>query len=329
MPKKAASKPVTTFRQCGNIKSRKHPDVQCTCPAVQGDFCARHVKNPTRFQKKYKSSDSDAEGTQESDQYTAAKRLQRWWKWHGNIRLFCVQGPAYANPALAENDTDIFTLDSVEKIPHLYRWSYADQHKHIWLFDIRSLHMTYTEQAGEHVLNPYTREPLGGRSELSFHSRCQWLRDRKYCLTHMSNDTLTPEQIWHQTILDVILKYDMLGYHMCIPWIEEMHILQLQAMYIELWELWFYKLALQPTTKEQVVPGWRTGERPLFKISPTHIRNFVEKKWWQRTIVELLGRFVSSAREKEHRILGALYGMTAFAIVSPRVRAQYPWLVGV
>ncbi len=66
----------------------------------------------------------------------------------------------------------------------------------------------------------------------------------------------------------------------------------------------------------------------MFKISPTHIQNFIETKWWQRMLVELLERFVSSAREKEHRILGALYGMTAFAIVSPRVRAQYPWLVG-
>ena len=325
MSKKVAIKPMTTFRQCGNIKSRKHPDVQCPCPAVQGDFCARHVKNPTRFQRISRHSD---EPIQESLQTNTSVKLQRWWRWYGGIRLFCLQGPAYADHSLAENDTDIFTLDSTAKIPPLYRWSYADSHKHIWLFDIRSLHMTHVEQSGEQLLNPYTREPLGIRSELSFQSRCQWLRDRKYCLTHISDDRLTPEQIWHQTILDMILKYDMLGYHIRIPWVEEMHLFQLQAMYIELWELWFYKLSLQPTTKELVVPGWRSGENLLFKIPPTHIQVHSEKKWWQRIIVELLERLVSSALTKEHKILGALYGMTAFAIVSPHVRVHYPWLVG-
>lgn len=327
MPKKAAVKSMTTFRQCGNIKSRKHPDVQCPCPAVQGDFCARHVKNPTRFQRGMKHSDSQ-ESIDISIKTSAARRIQTWWKVYAGIRHFCLQGPAYTDHSLAENDSDIFTLDSTEKIPHLYRWSYADIHKHIWLFDIRSLYMTHAEQSGGQVLNPYTREPLGNRPELSFHSRCQWLRDRKYCLTHISNDVFTPEQLWHQMILDVILKYDMLGYHMCVPWIERLQIQQLQGVYIEMWELWFYRLALDPAVKEQVVPGWRSGDRLLFKIPPAQIQNHTEKKWWQKIILELLERLVSSAHAKEHKILGALYGMTALAIVSPHVRIQYPWLVG-
>jgi hypothetical protein len=187
--------------------------------------------------------------------------------------------------------------------------------------------MSHTEQTVESIINPYTREALPKLAEFSFHSRCQWLRDRKYCLTHCFDTALTPEQIWHQTLLDIILKYDMLGYHICIHWLEELHILQLQSMYIELWELWLYRLALQPSIKEQVVPGWRSVERPLFKISPTHIQVHPEKKFWQRTILELMDRLVTSAQSKDHKILGALYGMTAFAIVSPRVRTHYPWLV--
>ncbi len=326
MPKKKHTTIETTFRQCANSKSRKHPDVQCPCPAVQGDYCARHVKNPVRFKKIGVISESN-ENLIRILQIDAVKKLQRWWRVVTGLHSFFTQGPAYSNPSLAENDTELFTFEPCETIPKLYRWSYADKHKHIWLFDIRSLHMSRMEQSDSQLINPYTREPFTKLTELSFYSRCQWLRDRKYYLTHISDETLTPEQIWHQTILDVILKYDMLGYHICIPWVEELHLFQLQAMYIELWELWFYKLALQPAIKELVVPGWRSIERPLFKILPTHIQVHSEKKWWQRILVELMARLVSSAHEKEHKILGALYGMTAFAIVSPRVRIHYPWLV--
>lgn len=325
MPKKPIVKTVIPFRQCSNRKSRNHPDVQCPCPAVQGDFCARHVKNPCRFQRIGTHSESKPD-TLQTDRVST---IQRWWRLRAGIQQYCLQGPAYQDHSIAENDTEIFTFESTMTIPRLYRWSYADMHKHIWLFDIRSLHKIHVEQSGDLLLNPYTREPLGTHSEHSFHLRCQWLRDRKYCLLHMTNDTLTPEQLWHQKILDVILKYDILGYHICIPWIHDLHIRQLQGMYGELWELWFYRLSLQPMVKEQIIPNWNHADHLLFKVSPAQIHLHIEKRWWQRVIIELLERLVSSAHMKEHKILGALYGMTAFAIVSPNVRTHYPWLIDV
>lgn len=326
MPKKKVAKEVLPFRQCANCKSRKHPDVQCPCPAVQGDFCARHVKNPVRFQKARIQSDSQM-NLSTLIPTESATRIQRWWKFLVGIRKFIYQGPAHTDVSLAENTTELFSFESTATIPKLYRWSYADAHKHIWLFDIRSLTMTHAEQQTETITNPYTRDAFSSQAEVSFHSRCQWLRDRKYCLTHISNEALTPDQIWHQTILDMILKYDVLGYHICVSWIEELHLFQLQNMYMELWDLWFTRLSQQPSIKELVVPGWRSIERPLFKVPPTLLQVHSEKKWWQRILVELLERFVSSAHTKEHKIIGALYGMTALAIVSPRVRVHYPWLV--
>lgn len=326
MPKKIIKQSSLAFRQCANRKSRNHPDVQCPCPAVQGDYCARHVKHPVRFQPIVKHSESDLNLDQMSRDESAG-RIQRWWRVWVGIRKFFIQGPAHTDCSLAENTTELFSFDDTQSIPSLYRWSYADDNKHIWLFDIRSLHMSHTEQTTGSILNPYTRDPLSKLAELSFHSRCKWLRDRKYCLTHCFDTALTPEQIWHQTILDMILKYDMLGYHICIPWFEELHILQLQNMYMELWDLWFYRLTLQANVKEQVVPGWRSADHLLFKVPPSHIHIHPEKRYWQRIILELMDRLVSSAAAKEHKILGALYGMTAFAIVSPHVRNHYPWLV--
>jgi hypothetical protein len=311
-----------TIRTCANIRSRKHPDVQCTCPATQGDFCARHYKNPTRFRKGTPSSPIET-GSKEN----SATKIQRWVRKMAGFLRFRRQGPGSCFPELAENQTDIYSLDAVSSIPGLYRWSYADTKNHIWLFDIRSLSMAYAQSETKVLLNPYTRDPIPAKKEESFQQRCNWLREKKYCIVHTTEAELSPEQLWHQRMLDVTMKYDALGYHTCLNWFEELSIFQLYGFYSELWELWFYRLNLPTAVKNQVVPNWNLAEAPLFRWSPLETRGRLEKRWWQKTMLDLLDRLVSSAQLKEHKILGALYGMTAFAIISTRVRTHYPWLV--
>jgi hypothetical protein len=320
--KKTVKVESETVRFCSNIRSRKHPDARCIYPATQGEFCARHFKNPTRFQEKhaleYKNSPSHLK---------AIQKIQKWWKKTVGYLRFSRQGPATNIPEISENKTDIYSLEPINSIPLLYRWSYIDKNKHIWLFDVRSLNMTRAQDGRELLLNPYTREPFSEKNGLHFQERCSWLRAKKYCTVHSENIDLSPDQLWHQKILDVTIKYDMLGYHTCLSWFEELSIRQLASFYLELWELWFYRLQLSTTVKKQVIPNWNKPDVLLFKWSPSEILNRTDKKWWQKTILDLLDRFVSSAELKEHRILGALYGMTSFAIVSQRVRQQYPWLV--
>jgi len=327
MPKKKTNgvkKQVETIRLCANIRSRKHPDVRCPCHATHGEFCTRHYKNPTRFQEKNVIENSPIPT---HNQTIVVSKLQRWWKQSiGYIRFF-KQGPATNVPSVAENETDIYSLDPTASIPLLYRWSYADSKKHIWLFDIRSLSMTRVQNTYETLLNPYTREKIPDQSERNFQERCAWLREKKYCLVHSTNTELTPDQLWHQKILDVTMKYDMLGYHTCLHWFEELNLRQLAGFYTELWELWFIRLQLNHAVKHQVVPNWNRNDSQLFRWSPLELLTRSDKRWWQRVVLELMERLVSSAELKEHRVLGALYGMTAFAIVSQRVRQYYPWLV--
>jgi hypothetical protein len=325
MAKKKLSKTVSiTIRSCANIRSRKHPDVQCPCAATHGDFCTRHYKNPIRYQQT-----PPLETTLSYSQILLVQKIQRWWKFRIGFLRFARQGPAANKTDVAENQTDIFSLEPTSTIPLLYRWSYADTSKHIWLFDVRSLSMIRAQDARGILLNPYTRDPFLPAAESKYQTRCTWLRSKKYCLMHSQDTELTVDQLWHQRILDVTMKYDMLGYHTCLNWFEELSVRQLASFYLELWELWFYRLQLNTNIKKQVVPNWNTPESLLFKWKPTEILNRNDLKWWQRSVLELLDRLVSSAELKEHRILGALYGMTAFALISPNVRNHYPWLVEV
>lgn len=323
MAKKSSKSETVTVRQCSNIRSKKHPDVRCTLTASQGDFCTRHSKNPTRFQEKHALIDNIS-----FIQLQSIPKIQKWWRLYSGFLRFSRQGPAANQPTITENQTDVYTLESTSLIPQLYRWSYADAKKHVWIFDVRSISMMRTEDTREQLSNPYTRDIIDGAPLKQFHDRCTWLRERKYCLVHTADTTdMTPEQLWHQKILDVTMKYDVLGYHTCLNWFEELPIQKLALFYTELWELWFYRLQLSNIVKNQVVPNWNKKETLLFKWSPNELKNRGDKTWWQKTVLELLNKLVSSAQLKEHKTLGALYGITGFAIVSPRVREHYPWLV--
>lgn len=310
----------TDIRLCANIRSKRYPDVRCTLAATNGEFCARHTKKPVRFQEKLNKNITE---TNIIGKEILTRKIQKMWRQYVLRHRIRNQGIGTAFPHLSENNTEIYTLESIESIPQLYRWSYKDDKQHIWTFDIRSLHTMRLQDSRE---NPYTREPFTEKAESHFKERTKWLLKRKFCLFYTSTEELTPEQQWHQKTLDVTIKYDMLGYYMCIHWFDELSDKQFLQIYIELWELWNFRLQLSSSLKRAVVPNWNKEESLLFKWLPTEIKKHREKKWWQKIILDIYDRLVSG-ETKESRSMGALYGMTALAIVSPSVRTHYSWLV--
>lgn len=321
MKQKKASKSSIPIRQCANVKSKKHPDVRCKYSASEGDFCSRHSKNPHRFQE-----DNTLIHGNSNKQKKAASKIQKLWRKQIGLLRFRRQGPITLIPEFSENKSDICTLDLVTSIPLMYRWSYADANKHGWLFDIRSLSMMRSNDTNNTISNPYTRENIPLKAIASFLERCQQLRNQKYCLIHINEIDLTPEQLWYQTVLDVSMKYDAIGYHISLNWLNNLAANECYVLYCELYDLWCYRLQLPKALKNNVVPDWNNQVNPLFKWVPSEVYNKRDKLWWQKNILSLLDRLVS-AKEKEHRSLGALYGMTAFALASQPVREAYPWLV--
>lgn len=322
MPKKISDVPIVPVRQCSNIKSKKHPDVQCPFTASDGDFCSRHSKNPLRFQEK-----SSLKNNYSNKQKQSAQKIQSMWKKRVGFLRRKRQGPSVNCPEISNNNTDICTLEDVSSIPLLYRWGYIDSKRHIWSFDIRSLSMLYSQDTSSILLNPYTRENLNLVDQENFQKRCAQLRSHKYCLVHTNTIDLTENQLWHQTLLDTCMKYDMLGYHISLDWFNKLSTVDCYTFYCELWELWSYRLQLSTSMKNKVVVHWNNEETLLFKWIPAEIKHRRNLKWWQKNLLDILNRFVS-APLKEHRTLGALYTMTAFAITSSSVREAYPWLVG-
>ena len=323
MPKRPLKS--SEVRLCANIKSRKHPDARCPLSASQGDFCARHSKRPCRFQEKSPLIVAERPKYSRIDEDSSVLIQKIWRGWSVRNRIL-KQGPATDSPWLAHNSTDVYSLESVDKIPTLYRWSITDSKSHIWLFDIRTIAMLQQEETEAHkvLMNPYTREPFANDTILHYQKRMEWLRSKKYCVLHVKDDQLTPEQEWHQRILDVFLKIDMLGYYTCLKWFEDMSIRQLCKFYYELFELWYFRLGLTAEQKTNICPEWKTI---LFTQNPIDIFTKKELKIVQAILLDTIENLVTKASQKENRALGAMYVMTAFALTSADVAEHYDWLI--
>jgi len=304
----------TVFRKCRNIKSRANPDTQCPYGTVNGEYCSRHYKNPHPFTPPIKISQK----TYTRSEHQGAKKIQAFWRVQAPLRHYRVQGPAANSVGLATNDTELYTLEPTTSIPAIYRMSFSDARKNIWLFDLRTL--VHSMGTGFPSHNPYTRDELTEDAKARLHARIAWLRSRKYPILHTSTDVLTEEQLWNQAVLDIFLQIEALGFYVSCDWYHQMTTADHSNFYKKLHDLWEYRLGLTRADKEKIVPG-----PTPFRYDPTE-PIIKTKTWWKKKNLQLIKAFISGGHDKEQRKLGAMYSLMALVQVSRAAEEALPWI---
>ncbi len=311
-----------SVRICANIKSRRHPDKQCEQAASHGDFCFRHWKRPHRYVPLLESQPKRLTRQSVRD----VNKLCLWWKKVAPLRKFLCQGPAANDASLAHNDSEVYSMEPVKQIPGLYFFSYADNHKNIWAFDIRSL--SHLMASGRPLTNPYTREPLSEPVTEKLRSRITWLRNRKYPLLYVQGEVLTPEQHWNQKVLDLFMKMESLGYLSASSWFEQLNLKENKFFYKALYDLWTFRLGLTSHEKESIVPRSSRMEGKLFKHPPEFLmgKNH-DIRWWQKVNLNTMNSLLTRSPDKSKQALGALYILMALVQVSDDAAEAYPWIL--
>ncbi len=310
------------FRKCANVKSKRHPDVQCSNIAIDGDFCAKHCKRPHRY-----VASPELRFTYTTRQYTlSARAIQKWWRLHHALSSVRKQGPSVFVRSLSQNETEVYSMEPIQRIPKLYFFSYKDTHNHIWAFDIRSLSHALNEGRG--LTNPYTREAFPQPSMQKVRERIAFLRKRKYPILYLSSsDTLTPEQIWNQKVLDVFMKLEALGYSAACAWFTNLSLEDHHDFYRGMYELWDWRLGISSLEKESIVPSHGRGQQRLFRGMPDFvIRENHNLKWWQKQNLNLIVNLITRSVDKTRQALGATYVLMGLVQVSEEAAEAYPWV---
>lgn len=313
------------LRKCASIKSRKHPGSSCTAKATFGDYCSRHYKNPIRFQSASEKAEVNSERIYTRFQAQAIHKLQKFWRRWAALNRWKHQGPARNDMSLAHNSTEVYSLEPIDSIPSMFFFSFADEHKNIWAFDIRSLSHLVSE--GTDIQNPYTRQRIDSKTLHQIHDRLLWLRKRKYPILYATGENLTASQLWNQKVLDVFFKMEALGYRASCHWFEDLNLTDHENFYRRLYRLWTYQLGLTNEEKEAILPGHDKTATKLFHHTPEKLQGGShDLKWWRRNNLNLILEFLTRANQKSQQALGALYVLMALVLTIPEASEAYPWV---
>lgn len=307
-------------KQCLSIKSKRHPDLRCEGKATKGDFCVRHAKSKVVWTVKPLITKPFTK-KQKAAAESIKKSLLNAWRLHRRRS----QGPALFVVSESHNDKDIYTYDSIHTVPFLYHFSYADQEKRLWSFDLRFLLQLL--QYGNDLKNPFTQEPIPQEAVQRLQQRAETLRKQKVPIIYAEPEGLTSEQIWNQKVLDVFLKLTTLGFGVNVIWFETLSIRAHEYFYRVLYESWTYS-QISHEERERIVPGYAAGRTPLFRWHPDGLEGRIyELKWWRKQNLGLMNAFLSRGQDRATQGCGAIYILTALAKAHPRAREAFHYLV--
>ena len=203
-------------RKCWNIKSRKHPDVPCTRSTYQdAEYCSLHYKNPRPFSK---PCDTDLLRPKQK------ARLRRFFSLCKIVQGLVQtrrQGYGITDPTLANNPTELISMESTDTIPIYFRFSILEDNR-LWLFDIRSLAAERRRAADSKAgfKNPYTSIQFDRSVSDRLEDCLAWLETRSY---PSQTDLTVTHDSYEQKMVELCYLIDSYGYLTNIHWFTHMH----------------------------------------------------------------------------------------------------------
>ena len=317
----------TVAETCKNTKSRNNAKDRCTNPASHGEYCGVHYKHPRPWApgtpdnigKRVKRRRAILAASVES-----AKKIQGWYRFWRGFKQFRRHGPGYWDRSVNTNDSDFFSTDSLADVQRVYFFSYKDVDNHCYGFDVRSIHsiLYRARLMGETPLNPYTRSAMPTETQRSVTHLTKWLTKRGYTIEWAPLEPPTPEQQWRMKVVDLFAKIDELNYYSSPDWFigltRERHI----KFYREIHAIWNHRAGLSMQQKHAIVPQFM---QRLFRHAPWALGDQTLESL-QKINMNVIRLIISSAEDRNDRIIGAMYVVSTLTIVCEEAKQAYPWL---
>ena len=253
----------------------------------------------------------------------SAKKIQLWFRRSIGPHLAKQRGPAYYVRNICVNDADFFSTDPVTDISGVMFVSYKDTKNHVYGFDIRSI-ATLIQKATalNHVDNPFNRDPIPLFDVQRVLSIVQKLKRSGFPTEWAPLTPSTPIQQYRMKVVDVFALIDELNYYSSPDWFLSLNVHEHRKLYRELHSIWSHRANLLPEQKQRIVPG---HFQSLFRHPPWAISQFPIERL-QTMNLHTIRTLITSASDKNDRILGAMYAISALTLVHIDARSAYPWL---
>jgi hypothetical protein len=309
---------------CRNIKARNKPKDRCSNPATHGEYCGIHFKHPHKWNPELPDNIGKRVKRRHAASDPCAKKIQSWYRFWRDLKQARRHGPGYWDRTVNTNDNDFFSTDTLKDVNNIYLFSYRDADNHIYGFDVRSIHSIIhrSRLSGETALNPYTRSVIPNDVHRKVANLTKWLTKRGYSIEWAPLEPPTPEQQWRMKVVDLFAKIDELNYYSSPDWFISLDRDNQRKFYRELHAIWSHRAGLSIQQKTLIVPHfmqrlfrhapWALGEQSLESL--------------QKINMNVIRQMISSADDRNDRILGAMYVVSTLTLVCEQARSAYPWL---
>lgn len=316
---------------CQNIKSKKNAKMRCSNPASHGSYCGIHYKHPVLWSPDAPDTIGQRVCRRRRTATTAIEhnacviKIQQWITPLLKSQKTKRHGVGYYARSICTNETDFFSTDLITDISGEMFFSFVDVDTHVYGFDLRSVNTIVQKSriAGTiPPLNPYNRNEIPGFVLEKIAAMVRWLNMRHLPTEWESLVPSTPEQQIRMKIVDLFSKIDELSYYTSPDWFINLDTREHRMFYREIYNIWTERAGLSSVEKNTIVPNF-PGK--LFRHAPwALIDGTVES--YQKLNMNVIRILITSATDRNDRIIGAMYVVTALTKVSVGARRAYPWL---
>jgi len=248
-----------------------------------------------------------------------SKKIKRWLLVKAREKKRWRQGPAFLVPELSNNTTDFYSMEDVVSIKKSMLFSFIDEEKKVYSFDVRSLAALLEKKSYE---NPYTRQLISEKNIKQAMEFIRWCRRKGINTRWEPIQPDTPDQVFQLKVTDLFQKIDELNYYTDASWFIGLNVNSLRRLYVELYDIWYHRAGLSNDMRSQIIPS---PARP-FRYSIREIIGLKNLAILQKINLDMIRMFISAALDKSDRSLGAMYILTALTLVNDNCAAAYPWL---
>lgn len=253
-------------------------------------------------------------------------KIQRVFKVFLRCKLDRLHGPAFKNKDLCVNDTDFLTMDSLNDIPEYNFYSFMDNDKIIYGFDVLSLMNAIGKDIN--FRNPYNRKPLPIlkiKNDISLIMRLNKIFDiknnKKEIETNVNNQTLSVAKQIELKILAFCQKMDELGNYTDVSWFTSLNRMQIIKFIRELYDIWCYRAQLTDQTKKEICPHCD----PCVTLNVYEL-SAIPMEELKFRMIKLIDNLIYKGINRDSQFLGASFVLSALTLVNENAAQSMPWL---
>tara|TARA_B100001057_G_C22845209_1_gene948742 strand:- start:663 stop:2198 length:1536 start_codon:yes stop_codon:yes gene_type:complete len=218
---------------------------------------------------------------------------------------------------LCVNDTDFYSLDTLEDIPNNKFFSYKDARGFVFGFHIDSINELFKKKRGR-VKNPYNRDYFS----LDVKDKLTYLTSKNNKNIKLDQHKIAFKISVRLKTIDVFTKIDLFGYQTNIDWIYEKSTTTLKYFYKKLSNYWNYRLGLSTQLKRKILP-----EHDLVLANRNILTSTLDKYKLLDKILNVLDALVSNGEGEDDKNLGSIIILHALSEISDECAASNPWLL--